>query len=109
MADQPPPLYPGNEKAAGNQPGGSAAPGYPPQMAGQAYPAPPHAAYPAATGYPPQPTAGYPPQPTAGYPPQVGQLPPQQGYPPPGHIQQQPMGYSTHNTNTTVVLTVSCI
>ena len=115
MADELPPPYPGAEKATTNQPGGPAVPGYPPQTSGQAYPAPPQAAYPPQpmAGYPPQPMAGYPPQPTAGYPQQAGQPPPQKGYapaptgyPPPGHIQQQPMGYtSTHNTNTTVVLT----
>ena len=132
MADAPPPPYPGADQDPSYPPGDTTKqpippdgpgvlgyppqpiPGYPPQ-AGPANLQQAQVAYPGPTGYPPQHTAGYPPQPIAGYSPQTGHpksgyasVP--TGYPPPGQgYTQQPPGYTSTNTNTTIVVTVSYI
>ncbi|XP_030840218.1 calcium-binding protein P isoform X1 [Strongylocentrotus purpuratus] len=82
--DQPPPPYPGENKA---YPPGSTP--YPPQQQ-QAYPPQGQPGYPP-QGQPPQGQPGYPPQGQPGYPPQG-----QPGYPPqgqPGYPPQQPASY----------------
>ena len=132
MDDAPPPPYPGADQDPSYPPGdttkqpippdGPGVPGYPPQhipgyppQAGPANLQQAQVAYPGPTGYPPQHTAGYPPQPIAGYSPQTGH--PKSGYasvpigyPPPGQgYTQQPPGYTSTNTNTTIVVTVSYI
>ncbi|XP_030840220.1 calcium-binding protein P isoform X3 [Strongylocentrotus purpuratus] len=92
--DQPPPPYPGENKA---YPPGSTP--YPPQQQ-QAYPPQGQPGYPP-QGQPPQGQPGYPPQGQPGYPPQG-----QPGYPPqgqPGYPPQQPASYQQPYSSGVVV------